>query len=323
MNYSDNNKDNIELDDMDIRSHLNTSLDLGGITVSEDLINRTLEAIKKQSTDQVGKEEIKEEKITKKVIPWNRYVRGLASVAAAALIIVAGYNLLDNMGGQKKSESNSLSGNDTSISYDMAVDESASNKDSGERSEENGVTSAITSEKSDEIPTEDAQIQSEKEALEPQFSIAADSELNDEVSNYYSGAANSSESLDAVNGLGGDLVFTFRDIFLMDPEQAGYVTITDEVNKKSITLTAMEEITDFYTVMEKHQFTQNTEITTDQNYSVEISNPKEDALYTMVIGNYIAVNYKDNDVTSQSLYNVLDLGLLIQDLQEFFLKYSK
>jgi hypothetical protein len=47
-----NNKDkktNIKNDELNIRSHLNASLDLNGISVSEDLINRTLEAINKQT----------------------------------------------------------------------------------------------------------------------------------------------------------------------------------------------------------------------------------------------------------------------------------
>ena len=86
MNYNGKDKnDKIELDELKIKSHLNTSLDLIGISVSEDLINRTLAAIKEQALS--GEDEVTQTSImkpTKKIIAWNRYIRGFAGVAAAA-----------------------------------------------------------------------------------------------------------------------------------------------------------------------------------------------------------------------------------------------
>ena len=46
MNFDKNKSDYSKLDDMNIKSHLNTSLEMSGISVSEDLIQRTIQAIK-------------------------------------------------------------------------------------------------------------------------------------------------------------------------------------------------------------------------------------------------------------------------------------
>ena len=98
MNHKDKSKyDRIEQDELNIKSHLNTSLDLSGISVSEDLINRTLAAIKEQaiSSEEVTKTDDLAPR--KKIIAWNRYIRGFAGVAAAALIVVIGYNFIQHM----------------------------------------------------------------------------------------------------------------------------------------------------------------------------------------------------------------------------------
>lgn len=338
MNYNDKKKENIELDELDIKSHLNTSLDLNGISVSEDLINRTLEAIRKQPTEFVKEEDARKTSNTegKKLHSWNRYIRGFAGVAAAALILVGGYQLLDNLhiGSNKSDNSTDLSAGEELKSYDKAAqNESAENGTLAAKGDAEDTSNSLINDSQDMTSTADSGYLERKEddaitgeeVVEPQFSIATDSLTNTKVGNYYGGAVDEAESEKPNTQVNTELteMLTFRDIFLTDPEQAEYITLTDEVKKSSITLTAKEEILEFYTVMDKHQFTQNTEAAVDQNYSVEISNPQKDALYTMIIGNYVTVNYQDVDVSSQSLYHAQDIELLKQDLQEFFDKYVK
>lgn len=338
MNYNDKKKENIDLDELDIKSHLNTSLDLNGISVSEDLINRTLEAIRRQPTELVNEGEVRNapDKEGKKLHSWNRYVRGFAGVAAAALILVGGYQLLDNLHiGNSKSDSNTeLSAGEEYRNYDKSAQiESAENGTLAAKGDAEDTSNSLINDSQDMASTADSGYLESKEdgaatgeaAVEPQFSIATDSLTNAKVGNYYGGAVDEAESEKPNTQMNTELteILTFRDIFLADPEQAEYITLTDEVKKSSITLTAKDEILEFYTVMDKHQFTQNTEAAEDQNYSVEISNPQKDALFTMIIGNYVTVNYQDVDVSSQSLYYAQDIELLKQDLQAFFDKYIK
>ncbi|HHV10499.1 MAG TPA: hypothetical protein GXX75_09515 [Clostridiales bacterium] len=115
MSENKNYDDNIEIDEMKIRFHLNDSLDLSGISVSEDLIHRTLLAIKNQPEMQEAPD--------RKVIPWNRYFRALAGVAAAVVVVVAGYGLASN---------GVFSGQKTFSRNDQAYDTSAPEEVTGE-----------------------------------------------------------------------------------------------------------------------------------------------------------------------------------------------
>lgn len=139
MSFKDKEKDKrIEMDnkiekndDIDIKSHLNDSLDFNKITVSEDLINRTLNAIKGQTANDLDtdhREKIELDKIKmNKVVTWNSYIRKFAGAAAAVLVIFAGFSMMRLIGVGSK---NSASTNQ--INYDTASKEiksDRSNKD--------------------------------------------------------------------------------------------------------------------------------------------------------------------------------------------------
>lgn len=180
MNYNDKKNHNIEKDDMNIKSHLDASLDLSGISVSEDLINRTLEAIKKQTAEQSleSDDHLTAQKVaskdTKKVIPWNRYIRGFAGVAAAAVIVVAGYNILNNVSYKAdKSSDSSFSEEMASNSVgteDAEIDNSTmaalDGQESVNKAEDTGTT---TEEENSQFTTSD----NSDDATAPQFSITA------------------------------------------------------------------------------------------------------------------------------------------------------
>lgn len=94
-----NNKNNVlqdDFDDLQLKDHLNASFDIDNIKVSEDLIARTLKAIKESDPqDEQRKEE-------KKIKPFP--VRRLVSAAAVVFVLFAGINVLKNgMVGNKTS----------------------------------------------------------------------------------------------------------------------------------------------------------------------------------------------------------------------------
>lgn len=327
MNDKDKKNINKEIDDMNIKSHLNDSLDLSGISVSEDLINRTLEAIKQQPA--VNAERQNDSK-DKKVIPWNRYVRGFAGVAAAAFIVFAGYNVM-NMGligmNSKKSEAPNESTNDT-------AGEGISDGQSLFGAPQETAKSENATEATDSVFTADADINAAEaddntvtfDGEAPKYTISAELKATvNEDANTGNGTVGSADvGIAATQKEGETVALKFRDICLLAPEDAESIKITDEVNKTSISLTDQIEILDFYTMMGNHQFSTSPDNSVSQFYSVEIKSLKlVENLYTIWIGDNITVRYSEGDITSNSTYASLDYENFKMDLDQFFQEHIK
>jgi negative regulator of sigma E activity len=366
--YNDNN-DSMEMDDMNIKSHLNTSLDLSGISVSEDLINRTLAAIKEQPVEK-QENQVLSDQISKKVIPWNRYVRSMAGIAAAVLVVVVGINVVTQMPfGSKKDASNESTQSTDTTAYDMATEQAAEDSsdmvttEEATAKKEQSIVAATAPETttanatestgtvgSEGSTTNDTTMIAEEDAS-VQFTITADTidssvlaeskvgALADE-----NGAGNSdAEVTQGIAGLTaaepklsathsneeGAMLYAFRDIFLPSPELAEYITITDEINNTSLTLTEQADILDFYSVMDQHQFTSATETTGEvedssgQNYKVEVKNPQPEALYTLIVGDNLTVMYAEGDTVTENIYEAENEALFKQNLEDFFVKYNQ
>ncbi|MDF2511016.1 MAG: hypothetical protein K0S04_882 [Herbinix sp.] len=164
MSENKNYNGNISFDEWNIKSHLNDSLDLSGISVSEDLINRTLLAIKQseiQAVSEVEESQTENDAIrqttgtnlgqtgytkdepasNKKVIQWNRYIRAFAGVAAAVVVVAAGYGLASN---------GAFSGNKTATeSKDMAYDTTAT-KEAADENTEAEISNELTMSQTEE-----------------------------------------------------------------------------------------------------------------------------------------------------------------------------
>lgn len=334
MNYNKDKQENIEVDDMKIKSHLNASLDLSGISVSEDLINRTLEAIKKQTLEQQVTEDsetAKEEQ--KKVIPWNRYIRTFAGVAAAAIVVVAGYGIINAglIGSKKSANSTEMTALDRT--FDAATESAADSTMSAVPDSAADTTITATT---DTIGTEDAAAASEESVASslqestteaPLFTITADTDLAaadaGEGTTGYAGETVVGATAPMLKGTDSENVLAFRDIFLADPALAKSITIADNINQTSVTLTSEAEVLDFYTVMDQQQFSYAAEATASPDYTIEITAAPDDALYTMKIGEHITVDYSGGGTASQSLYDALDIEALKLSLIDLLTKYSR
>lgn len=348
MKYNNNKQEDIEIDDMKIKSHLNASLDLSGISVSEDLINRTLEAIKKQEpkqqeiTQQEAEQQTAETEKTsqadehRKVIPWNRYVRTFAGVAAAAIVVVAGYGLIK---GGFTAQKSANSTDNAQMTYDTASTGSASDSTMSAATDTETADFAAESAAEDTVVSEEVtnaytakQDTSETEAAveEPQYSITFNGDAEEEGSAYGTdGTVGTSSDTAAgtdvpmLKGTADISVLTFRDIVLADPDQASEITISDALNKITVTLTSKTDILDFYSVMDVQQFTYATEAASEADYVIEITAVPDQALYTMTVGDHVTVAYSTDETTSQSIYDAADLQGLKQALSDFCLKYSQ
>lgn len=347
MSYNDKKNNGMEMDDLNIKSHLNTSLDLSGISVSEDLINRTLAAIKEQSVSS-KEEETKDgtDKQEKRVLPWNKYVRGIAGIAAAAIVAVIGINYINQAPMENKK---------AELAIDSAMPESATSSST----DSNMSSQTLPAE---EKSSEDASVLSDgSQEAQKQFTITAeayaggedsqsgasgDAALNGEtalgnenveapeqadiaVSEEESQGMTSDENVtqkfsSLARNMEEPLLYSFRDIFIPSPEQAQYITISDDRNNTSVTLTKQEDIEAFYLVMDSHQFSAaGTDSETDPNYTVEMNSSELGMLYTMEVGNNLTVRYTQGENVVEMLYYAVDDSRFKSELAEFYTGYSE
>ena len=86
MSFDQKKRSDIKVDELNIKSHLNTSLETEEISVSEDLINRTLEAIRNNNDEDL---EVKSYPVF-----MSGRIRILVTAVAALLVLAVGINAI-------------------------------------------------------------------------------------------------------------------------------------------------------------------------------------------------------------------------------------
>ena len=306
MSFEPKKREDIENDKYNIKSHLNTSLETEGISVSEDLISRTMDAIRLQETTDINT--TKDNLEHKKPIFLYRNVRTLITVAAAALILVIGVNAIRILVPIE------MKGN--MQNYDSAADDM-------------GAKEMYTSE---EAPKEDkvSYKMDTSDGLELDTKLtngidedASDRALSGEPAADIYMANKADEELDArgdndILASPEDLL-TFEDITFIEATDVSVITIsyiaTDEVRN----ISNKEQLQDFYSVMKKHEFLQGMEDDTTAQYIVKLTSEDKDT--QIVFGDTaITVDHTNKDITSHSLYITADQDILLKDLAELMVK---
>lgn len=306
-------EDNIEMDELNIKSHLNTSLELNGIRVTEDLIQRTLKAVNQQREC-----EVEPTTLPRKNFRWDRYVRGIAGVAAAILVVMLGYSVAKDvpMGAKKDAAPNENF---------MAAEKSTDSVAPEQAEPEMG---SLSQEEPDMI--EEAAITDD--TADTKYSINATEKMNDEQvygttdgttdagRNLASDYNTSEEEQGALrNDFDGQQELNFQDISILTPEQLKEVTITNKAKGLTITLTDYEQIQDFYTKMGNYTFIVASDASTDRYYSVELdSSTQEESFYTILIGENITVRYQKGADIVETIYDSTDYENFILELDLFF-----
>lgn len=293
MNYSKVNND-----DLNIKAHLDASLDR--ISMSEDLIKRTLKAIHLQTPESAENTGVAEDigdrskrNREKKTVLPNKYIYGFARVAAVVLIVAAGYAMLRNFGGMKKDSVNM----DTSMEMtaNSAAPEHPAAFDDGAGVKEDEMFKAAT----DDFDLASA------ERAEKSGSISEDEDAN-------------MISLALPNNIALTAALSVRDIFVSEPEQIQSLTITDE-NADYIILTSREAIKGLYTVLDKYRFETAAAGNEAEVRSFKITAIQEDeSTYTMSVGSNIVIDYITEETAGQGQYEVTNIELLLDDLQSFY-----
>lgn len=280
MSFDDKKVKYTEADDLNIKSHLNTSLEAEGISVSEDLIRKTLNAINVQKNEKL---------IMKKpsAFPF-RQVRTLVSVAAAIIVLVVGFNAIRIFGpGGMKSDNTT----DQAKGYDM---------DSGAVDEEESMNK-------EDILVYDIAMDSSEDELESK-------------ANQFAGNIDGSRQEPANKMLIAQIFEpTFTEMTSINLDKVESITILSMDNNQTMVLTKTEQIQLFYSIMDSYSYQETDEKDTDSQYVIDIIADDLDSRI-IVSQSGIAVEHNLMDVYSSSIYSVSDQSKLIEDLVELMSK---
>lgn len=286
MSFKQKKRSLLETDNLNLKSHLNTSLETEGISVSEDLINRTLDAIKRQNAGE--KDIIKEEVKHKEAITFvKRHSRFLVTAAAAVIILVAGMNAIRLFTPEKKM--------DRLYKSDNAY-------------------------KSSEL-TDDANFSANYMGSEAETNVKTDKDDADAIAEHDSGATvgmftEASDKIvefDMKTTSSGRYDLKFIDITSMEVLDVKSATITSMASGKVLDIS--EDLDRFYSLMDNHAFYSGAEEVSEGNYIISLIGENSDS--QIIIGEtFVAVDHTDNDIASHSIFSVADHSKLVEDLKE-------
>lgn len=307
MSFEPKTRREIEIDELNIKSHLNTSLEADEISVSENLISRTLDAIRLNESNDSDRD--KENNNYKRPLLF-RHNRTLITVAAAVLILVVGFSALRTLSpiGMKSDMSKS----DNTASYDDAgktemfsttervLEEDSVAFDFDVAGEEFKADSKMTG-YTNEVILEDANEEREQ-SLENDMVTTKDEEPD---------SPNSNDRIVSSSGY----ILTITDIILTEANDVKEISVASQTTDDMNIISDKEQIEAFYSMMEKYSFMENTIADTDMHYVVNITS--EDKESQISIGERaITVDIVHDGIMSQSIYSTADHIMLLKDLKE-------
>lgn len=306
-----NDTEDMNIDDFNIKYHLNASFDVSGIKVSEELIQKTLGAINDQPSTEVEKEK----GILRTIrFPRNSYVRNLTSVVAALIILIGGYSLIKNNIGMKstKNDSNISMNNDRST--EMAMPEAKgefSDKDQGLFSvEENEVDDVAM-----ESATEDTTLIDEDDNTIGTASLD-DSVKTNEQEQLYNAAASELYS-------SGSEGVEFTRIYGGAVDVIESMVITDDAANKSVIIAEESEISKVYSILDSYLYTAaESGLSSESYFSIEIKEYQSDAINTITIGDTITISSDTGVTDSTQAYKMINLEEFNHELKVLIESYS-
>lgn len=311
---STNKHNNIEFDDMMLKSHLNASLDKDKINVSEELINRTLAAIKSQQSSQDSLTNNHSPSVNR-VVPFSRYVRSFAGVAAAALILVVGIGAFMTLGGAKKDMEK---GSDNS-SHIFAGKEA-------DRAESADYKDTAKSEDSAYFPQDRVEDTANGMAILDSFDAKEDkapSKSNNSASDNMDEYVSSDDRLDGDRDLSLEaqhseedyrLLLTFSDILPTELEEVENITI-NIVNEDTIYDIDSTRYKDMYSLFSQYTYSNIDEPAGEVIYAIIIDSSK--GSNQINIGDSVSVKDLNSDVDYSRTYNISDYQQFIAEIKAF------
>lgn len=297
MSFDKNERNKLETDDMNIKSCLNDVLEEEGISVTEDLINRTLNAIKQASEDPGAD---KTEDNNKKHVSMLRKTRFYFS-AAAVIVLLIGINAAILLSGRKKSELNMTA-------RDPATSESAEEFNTAEYSEEAGAEISENS------------INEGEDVNATEYKMFSENAPEDSGTNDMSFDSRQENDM-KISSIQANNEISFSDMACVEPDDVKSVTVTGLSSGKTVTLNERDKIEQFFSTMESYTFIQATGGQAEEQFVIVISAENEE-IRIAVGSDYVEKETTEGEIVSHSVYSVSDYGSLSEDLNEILLQYN-
>ena len=307
MSFEPKTRREIEIDELNIKSHLNTSLEADEISVSENLISRTLDAIRLNESNDSDRD--KGNNKYKRPLLF-RHNRTLVTVAAAALILVVGFSALRTLSpiGMKSEMSKS----DSSASYDDAGKTEMFSTTERELKEDSAALEF--DEVGGEFKANSKMAAYTNEGILEDVNDEKEQSLDNDMVTTKDEKADSPNSNDRIVSSKGDIL-TITDIILTEATDAKEISVASQTTDDMNIISDKEQIEAFYSMMEKYSFMENTIVDTDMHYVVNITS--EDKESQISIGEIaITVDIVHDGIMSQSIYSTADHIMLLKDLKE-------
>lgn len=308
----DKNKDKIDIDTMDIKNHLDASFDIDKIKVSEDLIAKTLLAIKdsekennkSENTVLENSEDLLENSNESNVVIDTMGKKSrirflplkLATIAAAVFIFVIGMQSYEfEFGGSKKdsgygiSMNNESTGNSTNNIYeiedaDRVADENQRKEDLNNGTKEHGIESETVDD------------------------TVLDTKINTNLGSVTS-------EMDEYNkeALDGN-AYILSSFYPIGDKVISEFTIKDEQDNLISTSNDIEYVKALYTILDEYPLTMIQNKTLDYVYQFDILTDVNQS-YTILIGSGIYV--KTSDELEYTYYEINNINELLVKLENF------
>ena len=308
MSFNRKDRERIDFDKLNIKSHLNASLEEDGINVSEELIRRTLDAIRMHEANEP---DAAKDIVDHKKPPFvYRHARMLVTAAVAVLILVVGLNAIRMLSPMK-------------TKMDMAESEYAADSDGSGSAELYGIMDA---------PKDDVAYDMDKrEVLKSANRISEDTvegsteDTADEEQTVDMGMKIRPEEQEEASGFNAGLtsvqeMLAFTDITHIEAADINTVTISDDAEVIK-TISDRKQIDEFYTIMQKHSFIFEPKEDTAVQYIIKLTSENRD-MQVIIGGASVTVDYTKNDITSHSVYITANHTALIQDIEELMINLS-
>lgn len=274
-----------EYDSIHLKDHLNASFDKDNIVVSEELIQKTLQAIQSGKDSLTPEEDNQEANTSTERKKKNRFpIFRLAGIAAVLLLLLIGLNILKYLPGSSKSMEN-----ETNSSVEDTSDSSSLKR------QENGTLERNTeAQKDKEIYSITA---GEAEADQKVAKDGKDA-LSDEGADKFN---LETEPQEAKMGISSAGTMIFSDILPFTAEQVSSFSIINS-KKESTAFREPEKIDDFllmlneYSLLPAEQEEDTSESQGEDLWDYQIVFTTQDNLtYTILVGNEIQLKTDDNN----------------------------
>lgn len=270
-----------EYDSIHLKDHLNASFDKDNIVVSEELIQKTLQAIQSGKTPLTLEGDNEEENIAKEQKKKNRYpIFRLAGIAAVLLLLLICLNILKYLPANKKS-----------AEYDV--------NSGAQDTSESAMPEIGTLEKSIEAKKDTETYSIAEEGAGQEVAKEGENALTDENNHKSdmkaSGINDESKPQEVKMGIGENMLFS--DVLPFTAEQVKYFSIINS-KKESITFKKPEKIKEFLLMLDEYSLLpiENEEDTSENPFDYKIVFTTQDNLsYTILVENEIQLKTDDNN----------------------------